>query len=1079
MEYSEYQNNFEELEKIYESPNKMTVLYKVMEKETKKIFAIKIIKNIEDSFAKVIFRRECDSLKTLNGHKNIVKIYDDFLIIDKNWGCILLEYIDGFNLLDYQLRYDLDNNQKYNIMLKILNTIKSAHMRGIIHRDIKPTNVMIDIDNNVKIIDFGTSKIKSIVSTKYSPTIRKFISSGYTAPEVVIGEENTTEESDIYSLGALIYKMFSGNNPEFDWNQFYTQVENEEFISSEIKKLILSMIVIKPENRKKIDDVIREFNDLYIDYTKRINNYKIIIGNEEIRQIIWKKILPNNNYSRIRKVDLLEEFKNAYAMIVDENNISFIGNDIQLLCYYNDEYQLFIAKEVNNLNAKLRQNYREYYYKINGSIFFEEKVQYFESTNRQLYIELQNYLSEYKKKNDENKLFSDEIDVWTNIIDEDIEYEKSKVFNFIYKSYSNQNDFYVFKSEDNFCLIDNLECKKNQLLIQETNKNNKRKIIEVGYYNSVYTENNELILKVKKIKKSKGNANLARMGVISEDYRSQISPMIKEKQALIELKTVPDSTLRTILMSINQNDIYYMEKNIEYINTKLDPFQREAVKKGIANNHITLIQGPPGTGKTSVITEIVQQVIEENRKSGVSNYKRILLVSKNNKAVDNVLNKLNEKIDKNVIMIRIGREEKITDNIYETYGLDNSIEDWLKNVKAKSINNMKKRLNKYGISYDKIFEYFEIIKNNVKKDKNDAIVKNLEKEFYNIKNKKIINIFSTFFDWIRDLERTKDITNDYIQSATIIAGTCIGFKSDKIVRDMKFDYVIIDEAATATTPELIVSLLQCSNKVILVGDQKQLEPQVSEVTRKKLIEENYKNNKKYYKTIFTKYFDQLQDNRKQILKRQYRMHPVIGTMISQIFYENIIENGVTDDEKQHELEIYKGKAIVWISTSNCKRRFEKNKDLSYENKLEIEILLKQLKKFEQEKNIGKYTIGVITPYSAQRKYIQREVNKLNFNNINKSNIEINTVDAFQGSEKDIIIYSNVRSNKEGKVGFIKKQERVNVMFSRAKRLLIIIGDMEFVNSEQIDNNKFPDIVKYIQKHNEKCLILDYEVEDEK
>lgn len=74
------------------------------------------------------------------------------------------------------------------------------------------------------LIYFGTSKIKSIVSTKYNPTIRRFDSSGYTAPEVIMGEENTTEESDIYPLGALIYKMFSGNNPEFDWNQFYIQV---------------------------------------------------------------------------------------------------------------------------------------------------------------------------------------------------------------------------------------------------------------------------------------------------------------------------------------------------------------------------------------------------------------------------------------------------------------------------------------------------------------------------------------------------------------------------------------------------------------------------------------------------------------------------------------------------------------------------------------------------------------------------------------------------------------------------------------------------------------------------------------
>lgn len=1072
MDFEEYKNKFEELEIIYESEDKMTILYKVLEKESKKIYAIKIIKNIKESFAKVVFRRECDSLNKLNNHKNIVKIYDNFLITDRDWACIVLEYIEGYNLLDYQYKYNLENNQKYNIILQILKTVKSAHDRGVIHRDIKPTNIMVDLDENIKLIDFGTSKIKSIISVKYSPTIRNFASSGYTAPEVKEGEENTTEKADVYSLGALIYKIFSGNDPESDYNIFYKQVSNEEFISPCIKSLILSMTLVKPEKRKKLEDVIRDFNDLYVDYTKKINNYIIVIDDEKIRDILWKKILPRNNYYMIRKRGLPEEFENAYAMIIDKDNISFIGNDIQLICSYNKEYQLFIVNEVNSLNAKLRQEYRNYYYKINGNVQFENKVQFFDTTNRQLYIQLKDYLEEYNEKNDENKMFSEELNIWLDIIDEEIEYEKTKGFNFVYKSYTTQDDYYLFKSEDDFVLADSFEQMKNQLLIQENHENNKRKIVEVGYFDSLYTENNELILKVKRDRKNK--IDLLRVGIISEDYRAQINPMKRERQALKDLMMIPNSSLRNILMSINKDEVYYNSGDIKYINNKLDPFQKEAVRKGITNNYITLIQGPPGTGKTSVITEIIQQIIEDNKKVGVSNYKKILLVSKNNRAVDNVLNKLKGIVDKNAIAIRIGREEKVTEEIYDSFGVDPSIDEWLRHVKEKSIHNMKERLNKYEIDYDEIFEYFESIKNNKKEES----VKNFEKNFMCDKNEKIIKIFGIFFEWIKNIERNKDVTNDYIQSATIIAGTCIGFKSNSIVRDMNFDYVIIDEAATATTPELIVSLLQCSHKVILVGDQNQLEPQVSEITRKKLMEEKNKNNKKYYKTIFTKYFDQLKENRKVILKRQYRMHPVIGTMISQVFYDNVIENGVTVEQKEHNLSLYKGKAIVWISTSNCKERYEKNKELSYENKLEIEILLGQLRQLDREENINNYKIGIITPYSAQRKYLQREVNKLKLKKIDKSNIEINTVDAFQGSEKDIIIYSNVRSNKEGKVGFIKQQERVNVMFSRAKSLLIIIGDLDFVNTKQVDNNRFPDIIKYIKKHRENCLIVDYEVKNE-
>ena len=141
------------------------------------------------------------------------------------------------------------------------------------------------------------------------------------------------------------------------------------------------------------------------------------------------------------------------------------------------------------------------------------------------------------------------------------------------------------------------------------------------------------------------------------------------------------------------------------------------------------------------------------------------------------------------------------------------------------------------------------------------------------------------------------------------------------------------------------------------------------------------------------------------------------------------------------------------------------------NNLEVQIIKDQLRLIDESMNKNSYDIGIITPYSGQKEAIRKQIKNMSFTNITEQ-IPVNSVDAFQGGQKDIVIYSTVRSNRQKNSGFATKKERVNVSFSRAKRLLIIVGDMNQVDNFNNDN-RFPEIIEYMKNNQKTCKIIDY------
>lgn len=516
------------------------------------------------------------------------------------------------------------------------------------------------------------------------------------------------------------------------------------------------------------------------------------------------------------------------------------------------------------------------------------------------------------------------------------------------------------------------------------------------------------------------------------------------------------------------------------------PKQLEAVAKSLIATDMSLIQGPPGTGKTTVIAEIIWQTLLRKPEA------KILVTSQTNLAVDNALERLRGK--KMVRPIRIGNIDKFEDEgkMYsnermqqwvaakansqeEASNKDNAINDW--------INNISHRCSQED-TYSDIIEKWK---------KGLACQQSFLKPLFSSEYFKYVNVFAA--------------TCSECGSRNFASAYQSMFqKNQEIQGDPVFDVVIMDEASKATPPELVLPLT-LGKKVIIIGDHKQLPPMLDEkefgealeaIGEKDLIE-NW--TKQDYKTSqFEKLFVNAPKSIVASLDTQFRMHEQIMNCISQFYKDQEeLENGLLCGIKNRmDVPDFTDKAsrwhgftiqpfiepkfhAIWVNVETA----EKKVGTSYENQGEIDAIKTVLSALTKANGFKEYMdyfqkdddkeIGVITYYMPQmdkiRKSLYQGFSKEKWRNFEQHKYEnefqipfrINTVDRFQGMERNIIIISTVRSNiqidekgKEQKnnhypfaLGFARELQRVNVGFSRAKRLLIVVGnEKHFANKPE-------------------------------
>lgn len=624
---------------------------------------------------------------------------------------------------------------------------------------------------------------------------------------------------------------------------------------------------------------------------------------------------------------------------------------------------------------------------------------------------------------------------------------------------------------------------------------------------------------------------ISESGELIEDVRQETSQFKKQVEACkkFEKSDVVNQTLCSIMATPETtampSNTYlqtweYENFRDEVFNSNLqnDDTQREAVLEALNHKPLYLIQGPPGAGKTTVIVELIRQIVKRQKDV------KILVTSQSNLAVDNVLEKLdevNQKENADLKFMRLASENTLEKENIRTSILPHTFENKLKNWITETEQRAKKYFSEQFATQQKhkslieFYDFYSLLdKENGWIDFNRRLRMSqnyLKQIFENAKDfKEVKKIFekelgSEFLklkniqrDWFAFLggvtvedgkDRKKSMLNNgsgeinfltsMMLQTNIMGATCIHIASSKYSKvNFRFDYVIMDESSKASPAETLVPINMGQN-IILIGDHKQLPPVV---TREEAVKKNVKAEledngldfeKAFGESLFEKLIkafeaDESKQNYIKMLDIQYRMPKQVGSLISKYFYDGKLKNPETsvipdyDKQKHHELILKKDTSIIFFSTSKRENPNDNDNKFNRQNKCNVQAIKELLEKLNilYSDNLVKskpFTIGIIAGYRGQVDLLKSSINLSQYSNFvqvetdengkqKKTNlIEINTVDKFQGAERDIIIYDIVRSSKgQSNIGFLDDYRRINVAFSRVKRLLIVVGDSDYL-----------------------------------
>jgi predicted DNA helicase len=494
-------------------------------------------------------------------------------------------------------------------------------------------------------------------------------------------------------------------------------------------------------------------------------------------------------------------------------------------------------------------------------------------------------------------------------------------------------------------------------------------------------------------------------------------------------------------------DINWKEESfedLEWVNQDLNQSQKEAVKRSLKAEDFSLIQGPPGTGKTMTAIEIINQAVKEK--------KDILATADSNVAVDNLVERL---VNMGTEVLRLGHPIRVTP-LLRKHTLDYKILEHPDYKEAEKLRDKAKDLldqqDQYqhpgdslrrGMSDEMIKE--KAANNQGARGVKPSIMEDMAKWL------EIQDEIDGLFNRVEKLEQKA--INDLLESAEVICSTNSTAGSE-LLSDYDFELIVIDEATQSTEPASLIPFIK-GEKVILIGDHKQLPPTIlSQKAAKQGLS----------KSMFERLYDIYGDEINSMLEIQYRMHDDIMDFSNYEFYDGNLKSSpeVADHTLKDLGYNVKGKKcftdksldptqpIVFIDTikMNAEERSLKGSN-SYDNPVEMEILLDIVDE-ALKSELKPEDIAVIAPYKDQVDLLKKHSNI--------ENLEINTVDGFQGREKEVVLISLVRSNNHNNIGFLRDLRRANVALTRAKRKLIVIGD----SSTVAKNETYQNLIDYIK-----------------
>ena len=438
----------------------------------------------------------------------------------------------------------------------------------------------------------------------------------------------------------------------------------------------------------------------------------------------------------------------------------------------------------------------------------------------------------------------------------------------------------------------------------------------------------------------------------------------------------------------------------------LNATQQHAVNEVLRAKDVAIVHGPPGTGKTTTLVESINETLARES--------QVLVCAQSNMAVDWISEQL---VDRGINVLRIGNPTRVNDKML-------------------------------GFTYERRFEahpdYSQLW----------AIRKAIRE--LRMQRKGRTENWHQKMDRLRSraTELEISINADLFGQARVIASTLVG-ASNKILDGQHYSTLFIDEAAQALEPACWIAIRR-ANRVILAGDHCQLPPTVKSIAALKA---------GLGKTLM----ERIVDSKPEVvtlLDTQYRMNEEIMRFSSSWFYDGKVK---ADPITAHRGILDYDTPIEWVDdVANDDETVGETfvgETFGRINKVEARQVMELLQAYFEK--IGKQRIidesidvGIISPYRAQVQYLRHLIKKETFFKPFRHLLSVNTVDGFQGQERDVIIVSLVRSNNDGQIGFLRDLRRMNVAMTRARSKLIIIGDHETLAHHEF----YKKLYEYIKKH---------------
>ncbi|MGE0304265.1 MAG: AAA domain-containing protein [Acidimicrobiia bacterium] len=1080
--------------------------------------AVKVLDGaaLEVPLLQTFFDREVESLLTLE-HENIVELIDAGVDDDGRYF-LALEWVDQ------DLRTWLDQHPELGweeiveqIALPLATALAFAHERHVIHRDLKPANVLITGDDPPipKLADFGISKIKSDLTASSHTTI-DFMSRPYSPPE-----QDSTYSRDVFGFGVLLLGAISHVHMR-DYPDIERALAEVD-IPADVEDLLRRCVSLTPEQRPRTGVVLfEELNGLM--ERRRASRKKRTRLHLAFTNTVERTLTESMGLAGLALRKAVTQDLGHSASVRQAQDPEHLGQvDGRQLFLGGDEYSyravvqmpagrppcllLVGVQPVRSGAPDLGRNQLL----TDFEFTFEQPVsaKAAQANIDALVGSVDAHLAELDLAADERERRR-LLDQWRAQLSARQAVEKRKSNPVKYRSYQRRGRRVKFELYDSTASVEVGELRRIEL-----ERGGRPPIGEVESADGESIE----------IRFDEEPRDIPPVGRLVVDNAAASIKIDREKAALLALihKTADlvEPALRDVIIEPSCQSEPTTVEISSWFRSDLDDDKQDVVRAALGSSGMFAVEGPPGTGKTTFIAELVAQFLERRPSARVliSSQTNVALDNALERVADFVpASAVVRLADRSGSKVADGAKRFLLDAQLESWRerteqrARSSFDAWCKGhgvspkdleyaAQLRQLAQLRDGLSGVAAAIgaldmppgadeekrdpDEIEEDRKQLSKRRDLLRRDAreveqlIAKRAKAEGFDLDKATPVMLrqvarrafeplgsdrsrVEVFNAWIQRMGRGEEFIEALLTNARVLGGTCIGIARYRALRSLEFDLCIVDEASKATATETLVPLVR-SKRWLLVGDQRQLPPfQEEALADRELIEEFGLDAGELDTTMFDRMLAALPEHSKRSLVVQRRMTEAIGELVSECFYESALQT--LGPDPLPELVGVLAQPITWWTTSSIAMRHEVAVGTSLSNPAEVRAIHDILGRLAFALRAGAPLEGLevllLAPYSAQVSELRRLVESLGAE-LSGLQLEVNTIDAVQGREADLVVFSTVRSNPSAKVGFLDSDKRVNVALSRAKRGLIIVGDSVFLSDAK---SPLKSVLDFLETH---------------